>query len=115
MMFEKINEAVERLRANMDSKLHIAAALQAIGEHLKGIEHEATGETGVEVEDLKSRMGALTNAVNGIGQSLSSLSMSVASLGSLTKTDGTVASLGERLAALEARATAPAVPNVPQA
>ena len=112
-MFEKIALAEENLAANLDPRPHIVAALRAIATRVEALGQEATGETGVKVNELSDRLDSLTSAVTSLGTSLTALGSTVAALGSLTKADGTVVSLGERLATLEAKASAPAVPPAP--
>jgi vacuolar-type H+-ATPase subunit E/Vma4 len=96
-MLNRIKEAVENMRANVDARLHVASALEEIGnvvaelkERVEGIAHEATGETGAAVTDLQSRLVSLTSAVSSLGS--------------------TVGALGSRLDAIEQKEQAPAAP-----
>jgi hypothetical protein len=107
-MLDKIKELVEQLGSNLEHRGALSDAMKAIGvevtalkERVEGLAHEATGDTGAAVAALGERLDSLTSAVSSIGSRLDSL-------GSLVSHDGTVTSLSERIAALEAKAIAPA-------
>jgi hypothetical protein len=96
----KVLAAIEALAHNVthpkfvsEALAELDAGLADVKARLEGLGHEATGETGEAVTALGSRLDSLTTAVSGVGE--------------------LVTALTARVAALEAKASAPAAPVAP--
>jgi hypothetical protein len=114
-MFEHIKAAEEKLAANLDPRPHLISALHAIATRVDDIGKTADGAVAEQVKAIDERLTSLTAAVTSLGMTVGAQMQRIDSVGSLTGLDGVKKSLGERLAALEAKVAAPAAPPVPTA
>lgn len=102
-MLKHIKAAEEKLAANLDPRPHIVAALHAVAQRIEAIGETADGAVAEKVGALDDRLTSLTSAVTALGDTVN---------GSMLNS---YSSLAQRVATLEAKAAAPAVPPAPPA
>jgi hypothetical protein len=106
-MLEHIKAAEEKLAANLDPRPHIVAALHAVAQRIEAIGETADGAVAEHVKAIDERLTSLTSAVSSIGADVRSQSAHI------DESDAKMGALGGRVATLEAKAAAPAVPPAP--